>query len=261
MTGLLIRTIGLAAAAALAVASPASGAPKEPHGKRALERARKAPSTETLQRLFRALPSLKGDDRREAVDILSRPDDGVQDPQGTHKYTAPPGQQKQDCTTHFCIHWVTTTADAPALTDGDSDSVPDYVETMQGVFENEVYPCENGTTPDGCGSARPGLGWRAPAADADGKTDVYIQDLFPTGVFGYVAIDPGQGSDPAEPHVAYMVLDKDFSRYAGGTAAGGLAAERVTAAHEYNHVLQNAYDFAEDTWMFEATAVWMEERV
>src|SRR5206468_2337700 len=30
---------------------------------------------------------------------------------------------------------------------------------------------------------------------------------------------------------------------------------------EYNHVLQFGYDFAQDTWMFEATAVWMEDRV
>jgi methionine-rich copper-binding protein CopC len=35
----------------------------------------------------------------------------------------------------------------------------------------------------------------------------------------------------------------------------------VTAAHEYNHVLQFNYDINEDTWMFEATAVWMEDRV
>ncbi|HEX6711809.1 MAG TPA: fibronectin type III domain-containing protein, partial [Thermoleophilaceae bacterium] len=33
------------------------------------------------------------------------------------------------------------------------------------------------------------------------------------------------------------------------------------AAHEYNHVLQDAYDFVEDPWMFEATAVYMEEKV
>jgi Family of unknown function (DUF6055) len=35
----------------------------------------------------------------------------------------------------------------------------------------------------------------------------------------------------------------------------------VTAAHEYNHVLQNAYDYLEDSWMFEATAVYMEDKV
>ena len=32
-------------------------------------------------------------------------------------------------------------------------------------------------------------------------------------------------------------------------------------AHEYNHVLQFAYDSQEDTWMFESTATWMEDEV
>jgi hypothetical protein len=58
-----------------------------------------------------------------------------------------------------------------------------------------------------------------------------------------------------------MVLDKDYSRFANGDAAGGVAAESVTAAHEYNHVIQNAYDYLEDSWMFEATAVYMEDKV
>jgi hypothetical protein len=35
----------------------------------------------------------------------------------------------------------------------------------------------------------------------------------------------------------------------------------VTAAHEYNHVLQFNYDTSQDTWMFESTATWMEDRV
>jgi hypothetical protein len=35
----------------------------------------------------------------------------------------------------------------------------------------------------------------------------------------------------------------------------------VTAAHEYNHVLQFGYDVLQDTWLFESTAVWMEDKV
>ena len=53
-----------------------------------------------------------------------------------------------------------------------------------------------------------------------------------------------------------MVMDDD---YAG--QADPIAAMQVTAAHEYNHVLQFAYDAAQDTWMAESTAVWMEDRV
>jgi hypothetical protein len=35
----------------------------------------------------------------------------------------------------------------------------------------------------------------------------------------------------------------------------------VTAAHEYNHVIQFGIDVLQDAWMFEATAVWMEDAV
>ena len=35
----------------------------------------------------------------------------------------------------------------------------------------------------------------------------------------------------------------------------------VTAAHEYNHVLQYAYDIAQDPWMYESTATSAEEKV
>jgi hypothetical protein len=136
---------------------------------------------------------------------------------------------------------------------------------MAAILENEVFPCENGTAPAACAGA-PGLGWREPAPDSgrggNDKTDVYIQDLYTNEhVFGYVASDPGQARDPSVPHFAYMVLDQVYSRYANGDPAGGLAAERVTAAHEYNHVLQNAYDYLEDSWMFESTAVYMEDKV
>ena len=36
---------------------------------------------------------------------------------------------------------------------------------------------------------------------------------------------------------------------------------QVTAAHEYNHVLQYGYDALPDVWMFESTATWAEDKV
>ena len=56
------------------------------------------------------------------------------------------------------------------------------------------------------------------------------------------------------------MLDDDFAaaqfrhRHAGGNL-------RVTAAHEFFHAVQFAYDYDEDPWLMEATATWMEERV
>ena len=103
------------------------------------------------------------------------------------------------------------------------------------------------------------FGWREPVSDGArgggaGRLDVYLVELAGTGILGYAATDPGQ----ADVHhkFAYMVMDDD---YAGQADPG--AVMQVTAAHEYNHVLQFAYDAAQDTWMFESTAVWMEDRV
>ena len=207
-----------------------------------------------LARLTAALPYLSAPDRREAQAILSRPDDEQTDPENTHKWTGAEAPSSPVCGDHFCVHWTATGGDA---------STKPYADQMLGILETEVYPCENGTAPTAC-SGGPGLGWREPEPDAglggNDKLDVYIQDLFATErIFGYVAVDPGQAREPTTPHHAYMVLDRDYRRFGDGTDESGLAAERITAAHEYNHVLQNAYDYLEDLWMFEATAVFMED--
>jgi hypothetical protein len=174
---------------------------------------------------------------------LARPTDGASDPKG-HGYTV--AEHAPFCTPNFCMHWVTTTADAPDLTDTDSDDVPNFVEDLalelQAVRAGEITA----------------LGWANPLSDGvrggNGNVDVYLADLAGTGALGYTAADPGQSD--AHHKFAYMVMDNDFADQADQTAA-----MQVTAAHEYNHVLQLAYDAAQDTWMMEATAVWMEDRV
>ena len=53
-------------------------------------------------------------------------------------------------------------------------------------------------------------------------------------------------------------MDDDYAEYGYDDPMDPL---EVTAAHEYNHVLQYAYDVLQDKWMFESTATWMEEKV
>ena len=59
---------------------------------------------------------------------------------------------------------------------------------------------------------------------------------------------------------AYCVLDDDYAanQFPGVT---GLDALRVTAAHEFFHAVQAAYDFFDDLVLIEGTAVWMEDEV
>src|SRR3954452_3749210 len=211
-----------------------------------------------VAKLYASLPALSDADRRTAEVILTRPDDPQPDPAGTHKWAGNEAGGSPWCAPsgHFCVHWTNSGVDKSNLGDA---------QQLSNILENEVYPCENGTAATACaGSA--GVGWRDAAPDGGlgrgDQVDVYIEDLYSTEhVYGYTAIDPGQAQDPSVPHHAYMVVDKDYTRYGDGSAASGLAAERVTAAHEYNHVLQKAYGYLEDGWIFEATAVYMEDKV
>jgi hypothetical protein len=213
--------------------------------------------TPLLKQLALKLPSLAGDERRSARRLLARPTQGggsANEQEYTVKEHAAPF-----CGAHFCIHWVDSTSDAPPLADSNGNGVPNYVETMSETFEH-VYAVENVE-----------LGWRPPNSDGSrgcpsgagpgcqGKTDVYIADLGGRGIYGYSAPDPDQRS---YSQAAYLVMDNDYSaaqfpKYEGDP----LQPMQVTAAHEYNHVLQFGYDTAQDTWMFESTATWMEDRV
>src|SRR5215212_1472894 len=205
--------------------------------------------TPLLKDLAVKLPALRGADRTRARRLLARPTLGETAANETGYSVAE--HNPPLCSAHFCVHWVDSSEDAPVSME--------YVQTMSAVFEN-VYNVENNQ-----------LGWRAPKSDGSrgcpgsapdcmNKTDVYITDLGNEGIYGYSAPDPNQGRSLSQQ--AYLVMDNDYSaqqfpKYGGNS----LQPMEVTAAHEYNHVLQFNYDVAQDTWMFEATAVWMEENV
>jgi hypothetical protein len=208
-----------------------------------------------LKDLAVRLKALPPDDRREARRILLRPTRGQAQPgeeayvQGTTEHTL--------CSAHFCIHWVSGDPrdpgehDMPPPDDANADGIPNFVQTMSEVFEN-VHAVENGT-----------MGWREPRSDGtrggdSNKVDVYLKQLGNQGIFGYATPDPGQdGSSQA----AYLVIDNDFSPDEYPRYSNPIAPMQVTAAHEYNHVLQFGYDVLQDSWMFESTAVWMEDEV
>jgi hypothetical protein len=239
------------ACAALAVPSAAQAAtPKT--GKQALVMAKQLRSgkgvetgrelTPVLKVLAEKLPQLKGAERRNAERMLARPTQGQGNP-GEATYSVP--EAPPVCSAHYCVHYVTSTADAPP-------GGLSYVNTMLGEFEN-VYNVENGQ-----------LGWAPPVPDGtaggDGRTDVYIKNIGPDGLYGYAAPDPGQSG---AHWAAFLVMDNDYAEkaFTDRYQNNFLLPLQVTAAHEYNHVLHFGYDQNQDSWMFEATATWMEDKV
>lgn len=194
-------------------------------------------ATLAMTDLFRALPDLSGADRLRAEGLLARPTDGPTDPQGDGYLVS----AKKKCSTNFCIHWVGSTADTPS----NKKWVNKSLGIMKKVWQLEVKQ----------------LGYRAPIKDGshggNSKFDVYLKQVGNSGLYGYCAPEYRvQG----QKYIAsgYCVLDNDFAKSEFG--AKPIKSLKVTAAHEFFHAIQFAYDYAEDHWFMEATATWMEER-
>ncbi|MGI9558014.1 MAG: MXAN_6640 family putative metalloprotease [Solirubrobacterales bacterium] len=207
--------------------------------------------TIALRDLAVALPVLKGQQRESAQALLARPTDGVGDPAGDG-YTAPPADFRSSCSAGFCAHWVVSTADAPDPTDATpANGIPDFVDEVLAAAETSATV------------QNVDLGWVTPRSDGviggNSKTDIYLKDIGNSGLFGYAAPDPGQGAKRKQ--FAYLVIDNDYraGQYAG--YASPADPMRVTVAHEYNHVIQFAYDTFQESWLFESTATFIEDLV
>jgi hypothetical protein len=121
--------------------------------------------------------------------------------------------------------------------------------TMRHVWKREVGDA---------GYKRPLRDAGPPTAGPNRKFDVYLGNIGAQGFFGYCASEPAPGNGHDE--AAYCVLDEDFSplQFPDNTPLENL---QVTAAHEFFHAIQFAYDAREDLWMLEGTATWMEDEV
>jgi hypothetical protein len=155
----------------------------------------------------------------------------------------------------MCFWWVTETSDAPRPVDRNRNRIPDWVDTTRAVFRT-VWATEVGryryTRP------RSDLGSRNHGPN--GKLDVYIADVGAIGLYGYcTSDDPARGRRRSVS--AYCVVDDDFGRRQFEGAASGIRALKVTAAHEFFHAVQFAYDWLEDLWLMEGTAAWIEDEV
>ncbi len=164
---------------------------------------------------------------------------------------------------HFKIHYINK--DDSTYATNAKASTTSYAQTVASVLEN-VYSTEHGT-----------LGYTAVPSDngsvtnngdtingGDGKFDVYLTNLGPYGLYGYVAPE-ASSNDGARPYgeYSYMVLDNDYSLSPYGYADSTLPL-KVTAAHEYFHAVQFGYSAQENSEGFaflEQSATWMEDQV
>ena len=207
-------------------------------------------ATLALRDLALQRDELNGSDRQAAKALLRRPPDaGGGD--GFVAYDRP--EATPLCDADLCIHYVATGTDAPTPVDADVNGYPDFVDdtlaTMQDVHDTYIA-----------------AGYREPLPDkskgGDARIDIYLADVGSQFLYGYCTSDePNTRANRKNyDRWAYCVLDNDYraSQFPTNTPLENL---QVTAAHEYFHATQYAYDAFEDSWLLEATATWAEDEV
>ncbi len=207
-------------------------------------------ATLVLRDLMMVRADLTGADRRAADRILARPTDPDDGEDFTLEYSvveAPPV-----CGPDICVHYVTTTGDAPPLTDTNpANGVPDQVDQVLTTLElvHGKYAAAGYRQPKGDGTTGGGTD----------LIDVYLGNVGGDQIYGYCAPE-SETSPTGWDRAAYCVLDDDFSlaEFPTNTPTENM---KVTAAHEYFHAVQFAYDAFEDGWFMEATATWAEDEL
>ena len=193
----------------------------------ALERVRdvfgggRGDATMALRDLAMLKSELTGADRAAAERRLGRPG----------------GKDQKLCSAVVCVHYETP------------ETTPSYaqtaLDTVTAVHQFYVAAGYRAPKPDG-------------AKGGSALTDIYLADIGSDGLYGYCSTDEDVAFEAPWDRWAFCVLDNDYSttEFPTNTPIENL---QVTAAHEYFHAVQFAYDFAEDGWFLEATAAWVED--
>jgi len=189
---------------------------------------------------------------------LLRPTEPGQEPYGYgHSYSVPalfhdsPGGR-------FRIWYVTSTLDSPALVYTHGDTIPDWIHLCAQVFDH-VWQVEVDS-----------LGYWPPPADGswypgqedyggDSRYDIYVEELGMHRVYGYTQSEFFVSGGAPHAATSYMVVDNDYSSSIYPTS--GESGLMVTAAHEFFHAIQFAYDTWEERFFMEISSTWMEDVV
>ena len=191
-------------------------------------------ATLALRDLMRVRGQLRGTAAREASRLLARP-----------------AGSERTCLGRICVHWSNAIVNQRDVVPQNGNGIPDYIDdvvtTVTQVHQQYVA-----------------AGYRAPRRDGlrggDNRTDIYIRDVGAQGLYGFCTSDKRFRARGPFDSWAYCVLDNDYRRgqFPDLTPDENM---RVTAAHEYFHAVQFAYDAFEDSWFMEATATWAEDEV
>ena len=203
-------------------------------------------ATLVLNELRRTMGDLSPADQKRAAALLARPTA----PGGDAYVDYGPAEATPVCGTVICVHYVTTSEDAPPLTDTTRPTASRTRWTARSSTRELVHE----TYLD--------AGYRRP--DPDGSlgggsdlVDVYLAEIGDQSLYGYCTTDQPQKFDGTSNYWAYCVIDDDYAGFPNTPQED----QQVTLAHEYFHAVQFAYDATESAWFLEATATWAEDEV
>jgi hypothetical protein len=148
---------------------------------------------------------------------------------------------------HFQVHYATSGTDAPPAADANHNNIPDWIEAVGDAFE-AAYNREINV-----------MGYRVPP---EIPCHVYLQN---SSFFGLTETDIQNG----QTATSFITIENDFAEQAFQDSIPGsdpadvksLKALKITAAHEFHHVIEFGYNVYFQPWYAEATATWMEDEV
>jgi len=161
--------------------------------------------------------------------------------EGTPKsYATPEGNAR--------VWWTETGSHAPILTSTRSDGVPDSVAVVGEVLENAIASYTKlGFKP----ALRDGDYPTCASNGGDDRVDVYLVSF--KGADGQTVSERCTAVGTTQKCPGFILVERNF--LSKGYASAREGAETVVA-HEYFHMVQNAYDQKMDRWWAEGTAQW-----
>lgn len=150
---------------------------------------------------------------------------------------------------YFSIHYTLSGANAVAARSRAAQAVPPYIEQVGRAFDNaRAFTCLS-------------RGFREPVLDAGRDSyDVYVFDQ--KGKYGVTYSNNTYSKRNSGARVAssFICIDNTYSAEKGFEKSRE-DCMKVTAAHEFFHAVQYAYNVDADGWWKEASATWNEDEV
>lgn len=167
----------------------------------------------------------------------------------------------------FKIHYDTTGANAVNTKDANNNDLPDYIDSVM-FYMDSAYSFEVNT-----------LGFPTPPFDLVDNTsyDVYVVQLgkgsysflgdIITGTYGVTYPEDDIKTTCGYKSTAFMFLDNDYSERDTLVPGSrnrtyrdtGIVALKITAFHEFHHVVQLGIRSNVSRWFMEMTSVWIEQ--